>query len=158
MYRDLRDSFWWSDMKRDIAWFVARCLTCQQVKLVRQKYVGLLRPLSILGWKWEYVTMDFVSGLPRTVRGHDSVWVIVDLLTKMEHFIPMHKKYSTDCLARLYIREVVRLHGVPVFIVFDRGACFTSKFWKSLQFALGTRLDLSTAFHPQLDGQSERTI
>lgn len=102
--------------------------------------------------------MEFVSSLSRIVRGHDSVWVIVDRLTKTTHFIPIHKKYSIDRLARLYIREVVRLHGVPVSIVSNKDARFTSKFWKSLQSALGTRLDLSTAFRPQLDGQSERTI
>ena len=102
--------------------------------------------------------MDFVSGLPLTPTKKDSVWVVVDRLTKSAHFIPVRTDYSLQKLAKLYVAEVVRLHGVPVSIISDRDPRFTSRFWQKLQEALGTRLDFSTAFHPQTDGQSERVI
>ena len=102
--------------------------------------------------------MDFVSGFPLTQQKHDSVWVIVDRLTKFADFIPIRIDYSTDRLAKLYVDEIVRLHGVPLSIVFDRDLGFTSRFWKDLQLALGTLLNFSTTFHPQTDGQSERLI
>jgi len=102
--------------------------------------------------------MDFVTHLPRSVRGHDSIWVIVDRLTKCAHFLPINQKMNMDRLADLYVREVVRLHGVPASIVSDRDPRFTSRFWQSLQNALGTQLRMSSAYHPQTDGQSERTI
>uniref|UniRef100_A0A2N9IPW9 Reverse transcriptase n=1 Tax=Fagus sylvatica TaxID=28930 RepID=A0A2N9IPW9_FAGSY len=158
MYRDLRETFWWNNMKREIAQFVEQCLTCQQVKVEHQRPSGLLQSLSIPEWKWEHISMDFVSGLPRSPKGHDAIWVIVDRLTKSAHFIPIQMNYSLDQLAQLYVEEIVRLHGIPVSIVSDRDPCFTSRFWKSLHKALGTNLNFSTAFHPQTDGQSERTI
>uniref|UniRef100_A0A2N9HRA9 RNA-directed DNA polymerase n=1 Tax=Fagus sylvatica TaxID=28930 RepID=A0A2N9HRA9_FAGSY len=158
MYRDLRETFWWNNMKREIAQFVEQCLTCQQVKVEHQRPSGLLQSLSIPEWKWEHISMDFVSGLPRSPKGHDAIWVIVDRLTKSAHFIPIRMNYSLDQLAQLYIEEIVRLHGIPVSIVSDRDPRFTSRFWKSLHKALGTNLNFSTAFHPQTDGQSERTI
>ena len=102
--------------------------------------------------------MDFVVGLPRTQQGHDAIWVIVDRLTKSAHFLPVKVSYSLNKLVEVYIREVVRLHGVPFSIVSDRDPRFTSRFWPSLQHALGTKLRFSTTFHPQTDGQSERTI
>ena len=102
--------------------------------------------------------MDFVSGLPKSKKGHDAIWVIVDRLTKSSLFLPMKMGDSVEKLAQLYIKEVVRLHGVPVSIVSDRDPRFTSRLWSCIQRALGTRLNLSTAFHPQTDGQSERTI
>ena len=145
-------------MKRDIIGYVERCFTCQQVKAKHQQLAGLLQPLEIPEWKWDQVTIDFVTGLPRTSNNHDSVWVVVDRLTKSAHFIPVRVTYSMDQLAELYVKEIVRLHGVPQSIVSDRDSRFTSKFGKSLQRALGTSLKFSTAFHPQTDGQSERTI
>ena len=102
--------------------------------------------------------MDFVSGFPPTQQKQDSVWVIVDRLTKSAHFIPVRIDYSMDRLIELYVDEIVRLHGVPLSIVSDRDSRFTSRFWKELQSSLGTRLNFSTAFHPQTDGQSERLI
>ena len=114
--------------------------------------------MPILEWKWERIAMDFVVGLPKTLGKFDSIWVIVDRLTKSAHFIPVKVTYNAEKLAKLYISKVVRLHGVPLSIISDRGTQFTSKFWKTLHAELGTRLDLSTAFHPQTDGQSERTI
>ena len=102
--------------------------------------------------------MDFVVGLPKTLGKFDSIWVIVDRLTKSAHFIPVKVTYNAEKLAKLYISKILRLHGVPLSIISDRGTQFTSKFWRTFHAELGTRLDLSTAFHPQTDGQSERTI
>ena len=158
MYHDLRRQFWWSGMKRDVANFVSKCLTCQQVKAEHQRPAGELQPLPVAEWKWENVTMDFVTGLPRSPRGHDAVWVIVDRLTKTAHFLPIRVTDSIEALSRLYIREIIRLHGIPVSIVSDRDPRFTARFWQGLQSALGTKLLFSTAYHPQTDGQSERTI
>ncbi|KAG8498138.1 hypothetical protein CXB51_007053 [Gossypium anomalum] len=158
MYNDLKKMYWWSGMKRDISEFVSRCLICQQVKAEHQVPSGLLQPITILEWKWERITMDFVSGLPLSLRKKDAIWVIVDRLTKSAHFIPVRMDYSLDKLAELYISEIIRLHGVPVSIISDRDPRFTSRFWDKLQEALGTQLYFSTAFHPQTDGQSERVI
>ena len=158
MYRDLKQHFWWSRMKRDIVDFIAKCPNCQQVKYEHQRPGGTLQRMPIPEWKWERIAMDFVVGLPKTMGKYDSIWVIVDRLTKSAHFIPVKVTYNAEKLAKLYISEVVRLHGVPLSIISDRGTQFTSKFWKTLHAELGTRLDLSTAFHPQTDGQSERTI
>ncbi|KAL0537688.1 hypothetical protein IC582_026673 [Cucumis melo] len=156
MYQDLKRVYWWRNMKREVAEFVSRCLVCQQVKALRQKPAGLLQPLSIPEWKWENVSMDFITGLPRTLRGFTVIWVVVDRLTKSAHFVPGKSTYTASKWAQLYMSEIVRLHGVPVSIVSDRDARFTSKFWKGLQTAMGTRLDFSTTFHPQTDDQTER--
>ena len=103
--------------------------------------------------------MDFVTHFPRTPQGHDAVWVIVDRLTKSTHFLVVRMTFTLERFCRLYIREIVRLHGVPpVSIVLDRGLRFTVNFWRSFQKAMGTRLTMSTTFHPQTDGQSKRTI
>ena len=102
--------------------------------------------------------MDFVIGLPRTFRKNNAIWVIIDRLTKLAHFLPIQQGYSLYQLAEIYVKEIVRLHGVPISIVSDRDPRFTSHFWKSLQRSLGTQLHFSTAFHPQIDGQSKRTI
>ncbi|GJY48943.1 putative reverse transcriptase domain-containing protein [Tanacetum coccineum] len=158
MYQDLKLLYWWPNMKADIATYVSKCLTCAKVKAEHQKPSGLLQQPEIPVWKWERITMDFVSGLPRTPSGYDTIWVIVDRLTKSAHFLPMKKTDSMEKLTRLYLKEIVCRHGVPVSIISDRDSHFTSRFWRSLQEALGTNLDMSTAYHPQTDGQSERTI
>ncbi|GJU72762.1 putative reverse transcriptase domain-containing protein [Tanacetum coccineum] len=129
MYQDLKLLYWWPNMKADIATY-----------------------------KWERITMDFVSGLPRTPSGYDTIWVIVDRLTKSAHFLPMKKTDSMEKLTRLYLKEIVCRHGVPVSIISDRDSHFTSNFWRSLQKALEINLDMSTAYRPQTDGQSERTL
>ncbi|XP_059306316.1 uncharacterized protein LOC132057727 [Lycium ferocissimum] len=123
-----------------------------------QRPGGVLQRMPIPEWKWERITMDFVMGLPKTLGKFDSIWVIVDRLTKSAHFVPVQVSYTTEKLAKMYIRDIVRLHGVPISIVSDRGTIFTSRFWRAFHEELGTRLDLSTTFHPQTDGQSERTI
>ena len=145
-------------MKKDVALFVSKCLTCQQVKAEHQKPAGLLQPLRVAEWKWEHITMDFVSGLPRSLRGHDTVWVVVDRLTKSAHFLPIRLSNSAEDLGVIYVREIVRLHGVPVSIVSDRDPRFTSLFWKGMQSALGLDLRFNMAFHPQTDEQSDRTV
>ena len=137
---------------------MSKCLTCQQVKFEHQRPSGFLQQLPIPEWKWDMIAMDFVSRLPCTSSGCNAIWVIVDRLTKTAHFLPIKKTYSMDKLARLYVNRIVCLHEAPVSIVSDRGATFTSVFWQELHKAMGTRLDFSTAFHPQTDGQSERTI
>ncbi|GJR38338.1 putative reverse transcriptase domain-containing protein [Tanacetum coccineum] len=109
-------------------------------------------------WKWERITMDFITKLPKTSNRHDTIWVIVDRLTKSAHFIPTRETDSMETLTRLYIKEIVSRHGVPISIISDRDSHFTSRFWQSLQSALGTQLDMSTAYHPETNGQSERTI
>ncbi|GJV37114.1 putative reverse transcriptase domain-containing protein [Tanacetum coccineum] len=120
------DRYWWPGMKKDIAMYVSKCLTCLK--------------------------------LPRTSNGHDTIWVFMDRLTKSAHFLPMYEVYKMDRLARLYLNEMVARHGVPILIISDRDSRFTSRFWQSMQEALGTRLDMSTAYHPRTDGQSEHTI
>ncbi|GKC31933.1 reverse transcriptase domain-containing protein [Tanacetum coccineum] len=158
MCYDLRDRYWWPGMKKDITEYVSKCLTSLKVKAEHQRPFGLLQQPEILVWKWEGITMDFVTKLPRTSSGHDTIWVIVDRLTKSAHFLPMREDYKMERLARLYLNEIVARHGVSISIISDRDSRFTSRFWQSMQEALGTRLDMSTAYHPQTDGQSERTI
>jgi len=107
MYRDLKSHYWWSGMKKDIADYVARCLTCQRVKTEHQKPGGLLQPLPIPVWKWDHITMDFVVGKPRTQKHHDAIWVIIDQLTKSAHFLAMKTVFNAEQLAELYIKEIV---------------------------------------------------
>ena len=130
---------------------LSKCLTCQQVKLEHQRPSGLLQQLPISEWKWDMIVKDFISGLSRTSSGYDAIWVIVDRLTKTAQFLPIKKTYSTDRLARLYVNRIIYLHGVPVSIVSNRGAIFTSVFWqKKLHKAMGTRLDSSTSWRSGL--------
>nr|KAJ0195479.1 hypothetical protein LSAT_V11C700343970 [Lactuca sativa] len=158
MYLDLKQLYWWPNMKAEIATFVGKCLTCAKVKVEYQKPSGLLQLPEIHEWKWEIIAMDFITKLPRSPSGHDAIWMIVDRLTKSAHFLPIKENFKMERLTRIYMQEIVRLHGVPVSIIFDQDSRFTSRFWQSLQKALGTKLDMSTAYHPQTDGQSERTI
>jgi hypothetical protein len=148
MYLDHKTRYWWKGMKKEIAQYVARCDTCRRTKAEHQKPAGLLQPLPVLEWKWEEIGMDFVTGLPQTQKGNDSIWVIIDRLTKVAHFILVKITFGGATLAQIYLKEIVRLHGIPWKIVSDRGTQFTSKFWMSLQQAMGTKLDFSTAYHP----------
>ncbi|GJT36727.1 putative reverse transcriptase domain-containing protein [Tanacetum coccineum] len=158
MYQDLKKLYWWPNMKAIIAEYVGKCLTCSRVKAECQKPSGLLVQPEISMWKWERITMDFVTKLPKTSNRHDTIWVIVDRLTKSAHFIPTRETDSMETLTRVYIKELVSRHGVPISIISNRDSHFTSRFWRSLQSALGTQLDMSTTYHPETDGQSERTI
>ncbi|GJS90733.1 putative nucleotidyltransferase, ribonuclease H [Tanacetum coccineum] len=130
MYHDMKMLYWWPNMKADITTYISKCLTCAKVKAEHQ----------------------------RPSAGFDSIWVIVDRLTKFAHFLPMKETDSTEKLMRLYMKEIVARHGIPVSIISDRDSHFTSRVWQSLHKALGTQLNLSTAYHPQTNGQSERTI
>ncbi|GJY47263.1 putative reverse transcriptase domain-containing protein [Tanacetum coccineum] len=152
MYQDMKQLYWWPNMKADIATYVSKCLTCLRVKAEHQKPSGLLVQPAIPQWKWENITMDFVTKLPRTQSGNDTIWVIVDRLTKSAHFLPMRETDPMDKLARLYLKEVVTRHGIPVSIICDRDPRFTSNFWRSFQKAMGTRLDMSMTYHPETDG------
>ncbi|GJT30495.1 putative reverse transcriptase domain-containing protein [Tanacetum coccineum] len=158
MYQDLKKLYWWPNMKAIIAEYVGKCLTCSRVKAECQKPSGLLIQPDIPTWKWKRITMEFVIKLPKTSIRHDIIWVIVDRLTKSSHFIPTRATDSMETLTRLYIKEIVLRHGVPISISSDCDSHFTSRFWQSLQNALGTQLDMSTAYHPETDGHSERTI
>nr|GEX84316.1 putative reverse transcriptase domain, ribonuclease H-like domain, aspartic peptidase domain protein [Tanacetum cinerariifolium] len=135
-----------------------KCLTCSKVKEEHQKPSSLLVPPKIPEWKWEKITMDFITKLPKTTNGYDTIWVIVDRLTKSTHFLPMRENEPMENLMKLYMTKVVTRHSVLVSIIFDRDGRFTSLFWQALHKALGTRLDTSTTYHPETNGQSERTI
>ena len=156
MYQDLKDHFWWRDMRKDIAEYVAKCDICRRIKAEHQRPAGLLKPLDIPVWKWDDISMDFIVGLPRTQKGHDAIWVIVDRLTKVAHFIPVKTTFTVSKLAELYIDNILKLHGAPRSIVSDRGPQFTTKFWQSLHKSIGTNLEYSSAYHPQTYGQTER--
>jgi hypothetical protein len=143
-------------MKREIAKYVSECDICQRVKASHLRVSGTLQPLPIPSWKWEDISIDFVVGLPNISQKHDSIWVIIDRLTKIAHFLPVHTTYSAKKYAEVYLDQIVRLHGVPKTIIFDRGAQFIARFWEQLQSALGTKLIRSSAYHPQTDGQTER--
>jgi hypothetical protein len=143
-------------MKRAIAEYVALCDNCQRVKAERQRPAGLLQPLKIAKWKWEEISMDIIVGLPKTQSGYDSIWVIVDRLSKVVHFILVKTFYRGSKLAELYIARIVCLHGVPKKIVSNRGTQFTSKFWEKLHESMDTKLNFSSAYHPQTNGQTER--
>ncbi|KAD3640363.1 hypothetical protein E3N88_29586 [Mikania micrantha] len=158
MYQDLRPFYWWQGMKNDVATYVGKCLTCAKVKAEHQRPSGLLEQTEIPQWKCEQIAMDFITKLPRTSSGHDSIWVIIDRFTKSAHFLPIRKNYKMKKLARLYVNEIVVRHGVPLSVISDQDNRFTSRFWKSLQQSLGTSVNLSTAYHPQTDDKSERTI
>ncbi|GJY34637.1 putative reverse transcriptase domain-containing protein [Tanacetum coccineum] len=136
MYHDMKMSYWWPNIKAGIATYVSKCLTCAKVKAEHQRSSGLLVQPDIPEWKWEKITMDFITKLPKTAAGFDSIWVIVDHLTKSAHFLPMWETDSTEKLTRLYMKEIVARHGIPVSIISDRDSHFTSR----------------------TDGQSERTI
>ncbi|GJU83993.1 putative reverse transcriptase domain-containing protein [Tanacetum coccineum] len=159
MYQDMKKLYWWPNMKANIATYVSKCLTCAKVKAEHQRPSGLLVQPEIPQWKWDNITMDFVTKLPKSSQGYDTIWVIVDRLTKSAIFMPMRETDPMDKLARMYLKEVVTKHGIHVSIICDRDPRFASNFWKSSSEGdLGTSLDMSTAYHPQTDGQSERTI
>ncbi|GJW06502.1 putative reverse transcriptase domain-containing protein [Tanacetum coccineum] len=158
MYQDMKKLYWWPNMKANIATYVSKCLTCAKVKAEHQRPSGLLVQPEIPQWKWDNITMDFVTKLPKSSQGYDTIWVIVDRLTKSAIFVPMRETDPLEKLARMYLKEVVTRHGIPVSIICDRDPRFASHFWRSLQKALGTSLAMSTAYHPETDGQSERTI
>ena len=123
-------------MKREIAKYVSECDVYQRVNASHLKVAGTLQPLPIPSWKWEDISMDFIVGLPNTSQKHDSVWVIVDRLTKTAHFIPVHTTYSAKKYVEIYLDQIVRLHEIPKMIISDHGAQFIARFWEQLQESL----------------------
>jgi hypothetical protein len=146
--------FFWPKMRCDVEHYVSRCMTCNKAKS-RLNPHSLYIPLSVPSVPWKDIFMDFVLGLPRTKRGRDSIFVVVDHFSEMTHFIPCHKSDNASHVADLFFIEIVCLHGVPNTIVSDRDAKFLSHFWITLWFKLGIKLLFSTTCHPQIDGQTE---
>ncbi|GJS92406.1 putative reverse transcriptase domain-containing protein [Tanacetum coccineum] len=158
MYQDLKKLYWWPNMKAEIATYVSKCLTCAKVKIEYQKPSGLLVQPEIPQWKWENITIDFVTKLPRTAAGQDTIWVIVDRLTKSAHFLPMREDDTLEKLTRQYLKEVVSKHGVPVSIISDRDGKFTLHFWEDLPLQKGIKvLDWIEYSLPSRDRWSEST-
>jgi hypothetical protein len=155
MYHDLRQQFWWTRMKHEVARYVSECDTCRKVKADYMKPGVLLQPLSSLEWKWDDISMDFIVGLPTTARKFDSIWVIIDRLSKSVHFIPLSTNYKVQKYAEIYIARVLCLHGVLKTIISDRGSQFVARFWEQPHVALGTHLVHSSAYHPRTDGQTK---
>jgi hypothetical protein len=140
-------------MQIEIAHYVARCDTCRRVKAIYMKTAGPLQSLPIPTWKGEDISMDFIVGLPRNTKGYDSIWVMVDQLTKISHFLPVKTDHPVTVYAQLYIARLLSLHGVPKTIVSDHGSQFVSKFWEELHKSLGTKLLHSSAYHLQTRGR-----
>ena len=155
-YEKVKSSYFWPKMQQDVKAYVSECLQCQQVKIEHKRKPGELQPLDIPLQKWESISMDFITKLPNTRGGYDTIFVVVDRLTKQAHFFPMKTTDTALNVARLFVREIFRLHGMPKSIVSDRDSKFTSNFWKATFESIGTQLRMSTAFHPQTDGETER--
>ena len=155
-YTTIHKLFYWPRMNNDVRNYVKSCDSCQRIKASQQVPAGLLQPLPIPQQPWDQVSMDFIVQLPVTKAGFDAIVVFVDTFSKMVHLAPTKTTASAPDTARIFFDQVVKLHGLPKSIVSDRDAKFTSKFWKSLFQTMGTKLAMSTAFHPQTDGQTER--
>jgi hypothetical protein len=156
MYQDSKKKFWWTRMKREIAKYVSECNSCRRVKTDHLRPGKNLQTLSILEWKWENICIDFIMGLPRTSHGYDSIWVIVDRLPKLAHFIPISTIYRVRQYVKFYISHIIRYHAILKIIISDRGSIFVARFWEQLHECLGSHLIRSLAYHPQTDGQTER--
>ncbi|MCO5574636.1 hypothetical protein L7F22_028425 [Adiantum nelumboides] len=147
--------FYWPTMERDIPDYVSKCVVCQKTKFDRGKQPGFLQPLPILDSPWESISMDCIFGLPKSIHGNTGIWTIVDRFSKQAHFIPVKKTIKAHQMETLFISQIFKYHGLPTSIVSDRDPRMTSNFWKGLFENLGTRLNFSSAYHPQMDGQSE---
>jgi hypothetical protein len=152
----VRSQFFWLGMKKDVDHYIAQCMECQKVKAQHRHPTDLLQPLPIPEKKWEVITMDFITGLPRMNKQHDSIMVVVEKLTKAAHFVPMKTTHTMANIAEIFMKEISRLHGIPRKIVSDRDTKFTSKLWKGLFKGFGTNINFITTYHPQTDGKIER--
>jgi hypothetical protein len=152
----VKSHYFWPGMKKENVEYIARCMECQKVKAEHRHPAGLLQPLPIPEWKWDAVTMDFITGLPRTSKQHDLIMVVVDKLTKAAHFIPLKTTHRAANVADIFLKEVACLHGIPKTIVSDRDPKFTSNFWKGLFKGFRMNLNFSTTYHLESDGQIER--
>lgn len=154
-YQRLKQLFYWPSMKKMVHQYVVACPTCQQAKPDRSKYLGLLQPLPTPSAAWQMITMDFVEGLP-TSGGKNAILVAVDRFTKFSHFIPLCHPFTAQSVAKIFLSEVYKLHGMPSSIVADRDRMFTSLFWKKLFSLAGVELAMSSAYHPQTNMQTKR--
>lgn len=154
-YQRLKPVFYWPRMKQNVSGYVKQCPTCQKNKSENSPYPGLLQPLPIPEKAWTHISMDFVEGLPKS-QGKDVILVVVDRLTKYAHFISLSHPYTAQTIVDIFLSNIFKLHGMPSVIVTDRNPIFTSTVWQSLFKALQVQLHLSTAYHPQTDGQTER--
>ena len=148
--------FWWPGLAAEVTDYVRSCPCCQRNKISTQRPAGLLQPLPVPTVRWGDISMDLITQLPRTAEGFDAIFVVVCRLTKMAHFIPTTTKCSGADLVTLFIREIVRIHGMPSVIVSDRDPRWTGHFWRAFFRALGTKLAFSSSYHPQTDGRTER--
>jgi hypothetical protein len=148
MYQDMKKQLWWTRMKWEIAKYVVECDTCCRVKADHLRTIRNLQRLSVPKWKWEDICMDFIMGLPHTSRGHDSIWLIMDRLTKSAHFIPIGTRYRARQYTELYIAHIIRYHGILKTIISDRRSIFVAYFWEQLHECLGIHLIRSSAYHP----------
>jgi hypothetical protein len=148
--------FFWPNLEKWVEDYVRSCDECQRNKSPRHARFGLLQPLELSYRPWSSISMDFIIELPESGEGYSSIWVIVDRFTKMAHFVPLKKPATAENLAKVFVREIWRLHGLPTDIVSDRDSRFTSEFWQSTLTLLGIRPRMSTSFHPQTDGQTEK--
>ncbi|KAJ9527734.1 hypothetical protein QJQ45_000427 [Haematococcus lacustris] len=148
--------FWWNTMRADVRYYVSTCDACQRDKASTLKPGGLLNPLSIPDYRWESVSMDFITKLPSGSHGYDAICVFVDRLSKMVHFVPCREDLKARRFAQLFIDNVYKLHGMPAELISDRGSLFTSVFWREVMRRCGSKPALSSSYHPQSDGQTER--
>jgi hypothetical protein len=153
-FAKLRESYFWPGMRLEVKKFVEKCRICQHSKR-RKQNAGFYQPLPIPERLWDEISMDFVLGLSRTQRGVDSIFVVVERFSKMAHFIPCQKTSDATHIANLFFKEIVRLHGLPKSIVLERDTKFIGHFWRTLWKKLGTNLMFSSAYHPQMDGQTK---
>ena len=151
-----RNYYFWPGMKKDMAKYISRYMKCQQVKVEHQHPACLFQPFLVRKWKWEFISMDFITGLLMTWRQHDYIMVLVDKLTKAAHFILVKSTHKTNDISNIFMKEIFKLHGLPKAMISDRDVKFTSNFWKGLFADLGTNLNFSTTYHPQIDGKIER--
>jgi hypothetical protein len=152
----VKSHYFWPGLKREIAEYFARCMECQKVKAEHRHPARFLQPLPIPEWKWEVVTMDSITGFPRTSKQHESIMVLVDKLTKSAHFIPLKTTHKVADVVDIFLKEVAHLHKIPKKIMYDRDPKFTSNFWKGMFKVFGMNLNFSIAYHPKSDGQIER--